>query len=141
MGMFKQYKQMRGMVQQMPAVIDQAQALQRQAQAAAQAAQGAYGTQGAYGMAGYGAVPQPAAPVDGDPRLSPIEGVTLADYARLSKIAATRGLDLNGLLALVTAQGFDPAVYQRATGAWNDRFKGDIGLATLYGRLYQEAQA
>ncbi|ROO86114.1 hypothetical protein EDD29_3677 [Actinocorallia herbida] len=148
MGMFKQMKQMVGMVNQAPAMIDQARLLQQQAQAA-QAAQAArqaqYGQAGRYGQAAQfgaqfgGMVPQPGI-AEGDPRLAPIEGVTLADYARISKFAATHGLDLAGLGGYVASLGFDPQVYHRATEAWNARFKGDMALAAHYGGLYQEAQ-
>ena len=128
MGMFKQFKQMAGVVNEMPAVLDQARALQEQALAAQMNAQA------------YAGIPQPAAPAADDPRTAPIEGVALSDYARISKVAASRGLDRAGLDQYLLSQGLDPEVYQRATAGWNDRFRGDMALATLYGRLYHEAQ-
>ncbi|WP_460305457.1 hypothetical protein [Actinocorallia aurea] len=145
MGMFKQMKQMVGMVNAAPAMIDQARQLQQQAQAAqaAQAAQygqgGQYGQAAQYGAAFGGVVPQPSI-ADGDPRLAPIEGLSLQDYARISKIAATHGFDLARLADYVASLGYDPQLYTRATEGWNARFKGDMALATHYGRLYQEAQ-
>ena len=128
MGMFKQFKQMTGVVNEMPALVNQARALQDQARAAQLNA----GT--------YAGIPQPAAPAADDPRTTPIEGIALSDYARISKVAASRGLDRAGLDQYLLSQGFDPELYQRATAGWNDRFRGDMALATLYGRFYHEAQ-
>jgi hypothetical protein len=88
----------------------------------------------------YGMIPQPATPADNDPRMLPIEGISLQEYARISKVAATRGMDVTGLAVFVAQQGIDPAVWTRATEGWNARFKGDMALATYFGRLYQEAK-
>jgi hypothetical protein len=126
MGIIKSWKQMANVAGQMPAMVNQAQQLQAQA---------AQMQNNQYGM-----VPQPAAPADNDPRMLPIEGISLREYARISKVAATRGLDVAGLAAYVTQLGIDPAVWTRATEGWNTRFKGDMTLATYFGRLYQEAQ-
>jgi hypothetical protein len=131
MGIIKSWKQMAGVAGQMPAMIDQAHQLQAQA-AQMQAAQMQNGQ--------YGQVPQPATPAGNDPRMLPIEGISLQEYARISKVAATRGLDVAGLTAYVAQQGIDPAAWTRATEGWNARFKGDMALATYFGRLYQEAQ-
>ena len=128
MGIIKSWKQMAGVAGQMPAIVNQAQQLQ------AQAAQ----MQASHMQ--YGMVPQPATPADNDPRMLPIEGISLRDYARFSKVAATRGLDVAGIAAYVAQQGIDPAAWTRATEGWNARFKGDMALATYFGRLYQEAQ-
>ncbi|MEO5873630.1 MAG: hypothetical protein ABIS86_15300 [Streptosporangiaceae bacterium] len=126
MGFIKQWKQLAGVANEMPAMMNQAQQLQAQA-AQMQAGQ-------------YGMIPQPTAPADNDPRMLPIEGVSLPLYAQISKVAATRGLDVAGLAAHVAALGHDPAAWTRATEGWNARFKGDMALATLFGRLYQEAK-
>jgi hypothetical protein len=128
MGIIKSWKQMAGVAGQMPAMMNQAQQLQAQA-AQMQASQMQYGV-----------VPQPVTPADNDPRMLPIEGISLQDYARISKVAATRGLDVAGLAGYVAQLGIDPAVWTRATDGWNARFKGDMALAAYFGRLYQEAQ-
>lgn len=76
----------------------------------------------------------------GDPRLTPIEGVTLELYAQVSKVAAARGLDRLALDAYVRSQAIDPQGWARATEGWNARFRGDMQLATQYGRCYQQAK-
>ena len=134
MGMFKQFKDMVGVVNEMPAMVQQANALQAEAARV-------YAQHGGGRYAGvYGVMPQPADLDAGDARLAPIEGVTLARYAEISKAAATYGLDQAGLAQYVTTRGYDPEVWNRAAAGWNARFHGDMQLATHFGRLYQEAQ-
>ncbi|WP_431973518.1 hypothetical protein [Micromonospora haikouensis] len=140
MGLFKQLKDMRNVVEAAPAMISEARALQQQA-SQAQAA-GGFGPGYGGGVAGYGnvAVPQPADVPPGDPRLIPIEGVGLELYARASKAAATRGLDEAGMARYAATLGVDPATWPAAVAGWNARMRGDMQLATHFGRLYQEAQ-
>lgn len=135
MGMFKQLKNLAGVAKQAPGMIEDARRLQQQTQQM-QAA----GQIGQFGGPAVMGVPQPADVAAGDPRLAPIEGVTLERYAQVSKVAATRGLDQAGLNAYVASLGIDPAVWNRATEGWNARFKGDMRLATQFGRIYQQAQ-
>lgn len=135
MGLFKQLKDMKNVVEAAPAMISEAQALQQQAMQAQ--ASGAYGF--AYGAGA--AVPQPADVPAGDPRLTPIEGVTLELYAQVSKAAATRGLDEAGMAQYAATLGVNPAIWPAAMTGWNARMRGDMQLATQFGRLYQAAQA
>ncbi|MGI8332937.1 hypothetical protein ACRYCC_23545 [Actinomadura scrupuli] len=138
MGMFKQFKDMVGMVNEAPSMIAEAQKLQQNAQQQAQQAQQFQAGAGFGGS--YAAVPQAADVAAGDPRLAPVEGVTLERYAQVSKVAATQGLDQAGLAGYVRSLGIDSVVWTRATETWNARFKGDMQLATQFGRLYQQAQ-
>jgi hypothetical protein len=137
MGMFKQFKDVVGVVNEMPAVVQQANALQAQA-AQAQAMRARTDTHYTAGV--YGTMPQSADLADGDARLAPIEGITLQRYAEVSKVAATRGLDQVGLAEYVRSRGYDPQAWARAAEGWNARFRGDMQLATHFGRLYTEAQ-
>lgn len=127
MGMFKHMKSALGVVNEMPAVMAQAQQLQQQA-LLSRANGNLYGQ------------PAPAPPIDEqDARLAPIAGVGLARYAQVSKTGATRGLDRDALAAYVRSLDITDQDWQTATEGWQARFKGDMHLAVEYGRLYQEA--
>ncbi|MBO4208121.1 hypothetical protein [Micromonospora echinofusca] len=143
MGLFKQLKDMKNVVGAAPAMIAEARALQQQAYQT-QAAAGHYAAPaaGQYGhpaMAGVG-VPQPADIPPGDLRLAPIEGVSLELYAQVSKAAATHRLDEAGMARYAATLGADPVTWPAAIDGWNARMRGDMQLATQFGRLYQNAQ-
>lgn len=142
MGLFKQLKDMKNVVNAAPAMISEARALQEQA--AQMQANGQLGYAGGPAATAPGfpgaAIPQPAEVPAGDPRLAPIEGVSLALYARVSKAAATRGLDEAGMAQYAASVGANPATWQAVMNGWNARMRGDMPLATQFGRLYQEAQ-
>jgi hypothetical protein len=76
-----------------------------------------------------------------DPRLRPIAGVSLADYAAISKAAAVQGVDAMGLVRLALFRGVvaSEAAWHEAQHGWNARMKGDTQLATQFGYLYQAA--
>jgi hypothetical protein len=130
MGLFKQMKDMKNVVAAAPDMVDQAQQMQANAQqmqtAQMQAAQA-------------GAVPGGVGgPLDAA-ALEPIAGISLEEYARLSKTIGTRGLDEAGLANYVVGQGHSVESWQAAYEGWNDRFKGNTALAVQYGNLYQQA--
>jgi hypothetical protein len=77
-----------------------------------------------------------------DPRLRPIAGVSLADYAAISKAAAVQGVDAMGLVRLALFRGVvtSEAAWHEAQHGWNARMKGDTELATQFGHLYQAAE-
>jgi hypothetical protein len=75
-----------------------------------------------------------------DPRLEPIAGVPLDQYAAISKAAATRGVDTAGLVRLALGRGVaSEAAWREAQQGWNARMRGDFQLATHFGHLYQAA--
>jgi hypothetical protein len=130
----KSIKDMKTTVAAAPGMIEQANQLAAQAQQM-QAAQQAQAAQMQAMMAGTTVGPD-------DPRLEPIAGVTLEQYAAISKAAATRGVDAAGLVDLALARGVaSEAAWQEAQEGWNARMKGDTQLATHFGHLYQAASA
>jgi uncharacterized membrane protein YdfJ with MMPL/SSD domain len=133
----KSMKDMKTMVGAAPGMIEQANQMAAQAQQMQQAQQAQVAQMQAM-QAG------PTIP-DGDPRLAPIAGVTLEQYAAISKAAATQGAahvgsDDNSLVGLALARGVESAAaWQEAYGGWNARMQGDMQLATHFGHLYQAA--
>jgi len=130
--MRKSMKDMKTMVGAAPGMIEQANQLAAQAQQMQQA-QAAQAAQMQAMQAG------PTIPA-GDPRLAPIAGITLEQYAAISKVAATQGADEGGLVRLALARGAESAeAWQEAYEGWNGRMQGDMQLATHFGHLYQAA--
>jgi hypothetical protein len=130
----KSIKDMKTMVSAAPGLVEQANQLGAQAHQV-QAAQQAQAAQMQAMMAGGTVSPD-------DPRLEPIAGVTLEQYAAISKAAATQGADAAGLVRLALARGVvSEEAWQEAQEGWNARMKGDTQLATHFGHLYQAASA
>ena len=73
-----------------------------------------------------------------DPRLEPIEGVTLALAAMAAK-AVGWSEDAAFRAQVASALGIDPAAYERAGAAWRERVAGDVVLSAFYGQLYVAA--
>ncbi|HEV7761212.1 MAG TPA: hypothetical protein VGO78_19530 [Acidimicrobiales bacterium] len=85
--------------------------------------------------------PAPTVPA-GDPRLVPIAGVTIEQYASISKAAATGGADENTLVRLALGRGVESEIaWREAYDGWNARMRRDMQLATHFGHLYQAAGA
>jgi hypothetical protein len=125
MGIFKQLKDMRNVVAAAPDMMAQAQQTSASAQAYAAQAQAAYGVPAGYGYPAPGAPAGGIAP--GDPRLTPIAGVDLTTYARISKAASQEGL---------TADGVSAEAWHEAVTGWPARMRGDMQLAVHYGTLF-----
>lgn len=134
MGVFKQIKDMKNVVAQTPAMIEQAQKMAQQAQEM-QAAQMA---------AAQAQMPQMGgAPAGGvEPALlEPIAGISLERYAQLAKSVGERKLDQAGVESFVKLQGHSPEDWQKAYDGWNARFKGNMALSVHFGNLYQQARS
>jgi hypothetical protein len=130
----KSIKDMRTTVAAAPGMIEQANQLAAQSQQL-QAAQAAQAAQMQAMTAGTTISPD-------DPRLEPIAGVTLEQYAGIAKAAATPGVDTAGLVRVALARGVaSEAAWHEAQEGWNARMKGDTRLATHFGHLYQAAGA
>lgn len=132
MGLFKQMKDLKTTVAAAPGMIDQAQQLQANAaqfQAAQAQAVAAGQVPGVMGGVG--------GPVDAA-MLEPIAGISLEEYARISKVIGTRQLDQSGIEGYVISQGHGTADWQAAYDGWNQRFKGNTALAVHFGNLYQQ---
>lgn len=54
-----------------------------------------------------------------DPLLQPINGISISDYAAVSKHAQARGVtDEAGMLVIAEEMGYDPAVFGPAIKEW-----------------------
>ncbi|MBS1195758.1 MAG: hypothetical protein H6R33_478 [Actinobacteria bacterium] len=134
MGMFKQIKDMKNVVAQTPAMVEQAQKMAQQAQQM-QAAQMAAAQAQMGQMAG-----APAGGVD-PALLEPIAGISLERYAQLAKSIGERKLDQAGVESFVKLQGHTPEDWQKAYDGWNARFKNNMALSVQFGGLYQQARS
>jgi hypothetical protein len=77
-----------------------------------------------------------------DPQLlEPIAGITLEQYAELSKAVGERKLDQAGIESFVQLRGLTPEAWQAAYDGWNERFKDNMALSVHYGNLYQQARS
>jgi hypothetical protein len=123
MGLFKGMKDMKDAVAAAPGMIDQA--TQMQASAAAM--------QSNMGMAG--GVPQPIDP--NDPILAPIAGIDLMRYAQLSKAIGHYQLKSQEQIdEYMQSGGHSPEDWQAAYDGWNERFKANMSLSTLYAQYF-----
>jgi hypothetical protein len=123
MGLFKGMKDMKDAVAGAPGMIDQAQ--QMQANAAAYQAN--------MGMAG--GVPQQIDP--NDPILAPIAGIDLMRYAQLSKAIGHYQLKSQEQIdAYMQSGGHSPEDWQAAYDGWNERFKANMSLSSLYAQYF-----
>lgn len=73
-----------------------------------------------------------------DPRLAPIEGVTMAMAAIAAK-AVGWSTDPADTARAARCLGVDPEVYERAGAAWSERVRHDVVLAAFYGQLFSQA--
>lgn len=133
MGLFQQMKDLKNVVAIAPEMVAEAQQLQ----AAAAAQYGVVAGGSAYGAPAMG-MPT-ATPIDAaDPRLAPIEGMSIETYARISKAAAA-GLERPSLLAYAAGLGVSEQAWDVASHAWTERMRGDMPLAVHFGNLYTAA--
>lgn len=129
MGMFQQMKDLKGIVAAAPTMVAEAQALQASAKQ--------YGVVAAQGAPVLG-MPT-TTPIDpADPRLAPIDGLTIEMYARVSKVSAA-GIDRASLIAYAAGLGIDEQTWDSASYAWTERMRGDMPLAVHFGNLYRSA--
>lgn len=133
MGVFKQIKDHKNVVHQMPAMAEQAQKMAEQAQQL-QAAQLAAAQAQMPQMGGTPGAVDPAL-------LEPIAGISLERYAQLARSIGERKLDQAGVESFVKLQGHSPEDWQQAYDGWNARFKGNMALSVHFGNLYQQARS
>lgn len=141
MGMMKRMKDMRDMVNAAPGMIQQAQEMGAQAQqmaaaqqAAAQAQLAAAQAQTAQG----GGFAQPGAAPTG-PDFEPIAGVSLEQFAAISKGVAAYNYDQSKLVEVAASKGVDAASWESAHQGWNDRIKANPAVAQRFNVLYRAA--
>lgn len=134
MGLFKQMKDMKNVVEQTPDMVAQAQQMGAQAQemqaaqmAAAQAAQQQQ-------MAA-----NDAAAASGEGDFSPINGVTLEQYAAVCKGLGANAADPAAAHAAAQASGISPDAWDAAAAGWGERMKGGTAVGQKFNQLYMGA--
>jgi hypothetical protein len=145
-GIFRQMKDMRDMVNAAPDLIEQAQQAGAQArqlaaaqQAAAQAQMARYGgPQAGVGQFGQAGAPfgQPGAASFGSD-FDPIDGVSLDQFVAVSKAVAAFGYDGSKLPQIAAAQGIPASSWENAAQGWNARLRANTSVAQRFSQLYR----
>jgi hypothetical protein len=143
MGIFKQIRDMKDMVNAAPGLVGQAQQMGAQAQqmaaaqrAAAQAQMAQYsgGQLGAFGQQA-GAFGQQAGPAGRD--FEPIDGVSLDQFAAVTKAVAAFNYDGSKLPGIAASKGIPAYAWETACNGWNERIKSNPAVAQRYNQLYR----
>jgi hypothetical protein len=134
MGLFKNIKDMNQMVKAAPGMIEQGQALGAQAQQMA-AAQQAAAQQQAAQAAAVAAVA--GVSTSGPGQLDPIAGVSLQQYAAVSKGLAAYNYDQTKAPLVASQHGIDAASWETATAGWNGRITNDPSVASAFNTAYR----
>ncbi|MFT4050021.1 MAG: hypothetical protein QM648_09325 [Solirubrobacterales bacterium] len=131
MGLFKQMKDMKTMVDNAPGMIDQAQQLGAQAQEM-QAAQMAAAQQAqAQQLAANDAAAQAG---EGD--FSPINGVTIEQYAAVCKQLGASAGDPAAAHSAAQGAGISADDWDAAAAGWAERMKGGTAVGQKFNQLY-----
>jgi hypothetical protein len=151
MGILKKMKVMTDMVNAAPGMVTQAQQMGAQAQqlgaqyqqmaAAQQAAMQAQMSQGAGGMQTggmQGGFAQAGADSIG-PDFEPIAGVSLDQFAGVSKAVAAFNYDPARLPEIAASKGIPAFTWESAAKGWNDRIKANPAVARRFNQLYRES--
>ncbi|HEY2308427.1 MAG TPA: hypothetical protein VGI05_21345 [Streptosporangiaceae bacterium] len=133
MGMLKRMKDMRDMVEAAPGMVAQAQQLSAQAQQMAAAQQAAYQVQ-----AGQAVGAQPGGFAEGAD-FDPIAGVSIEQFASVSKGVAAFGYDPTKLPEIAASKGISASDWQTAHQGWNERIKRNRAMAQRFNQLYRVA--
>jgi len=139
MGMMKRMKDARDVMNAAPGMMAQAQQMQQQAQemaaasqAAAQARMAAMQAQQGGGFAAPGAAPT-------GPDFEPIAGVSLEQFAAISKGVAAYNYDASKLVEVAASKGVDAGSWEAANVGWNDRIKANPAVGQRFNLLYRAA--
>jgi len=139
MGMMKRMKDMREMVNAAPDMVRQAQEMGAQAQQMAAAQQAAAQAQVTAAQAQQGGgFTQPGAAPTG-PDFEPIGGVSLEQFAAISKGVAAYNYDQSKLVEVAASKGVDAGSWDSASRGWNDRIKANPAVAQRFNLLYRAA--
>jgi len=140
--MMKRMKDMRDMVNAAPGIMQQAQEMQQQAQQMGAQAQQYAAAQQAAAQAQYAAAQgqfaQPGAAPTG-PDFEPIAGVSLEQFAAISKGVAAYNYDQSKLVEVAASKGVDAGSWEHASQGWNDRIKANPAVAQRFNVLYRAA--
>lgn len=138
MGLFKQMKDMKQAVEAAPGIVQQAQALGAQAQQFGLAQQAVAQQQAAQAQAAAA-----AAGVDttaGAPgQLAPIAGVSIEQFAAVSKGLAAHAYDQTKAPLVAAQHGIAVADWEIAMAGWNGRITADPAIGQAFNAAYQRA--
>ena len=124
-------KDMKDMVNAAPWMVAQAQQLGMQAQQMAAAQQAAMQAQ----LAQAGGVHPGAAPAG--PDFEPIDGVSLDQFAGISKSIAAFNYDQSKMPQIAASRGIPAFAWANAAQGWNDRIKRNPAVAQRFNQLYR----
>ena len=85
-----------------------------------------------------GAFQQPGLAPTG-PDFHPVAGVTLDQFAAVSKGIAACNYDRTKLAEVAASRGIDPVSWETASQGWNDRIKSSPAVARRFNQLYRES--
>ncbi len=145
MGMLKRMKDMKDMVNAAPGMVQQAQELGAQAQQMAAAHQAAAQAQlaQAQGQMGQFGGPQFGGPQAGvtpsGPDFDPVAGVTLEQFAGVSKGVAAYNYDQSKLVEVAAGHGISAQSWEEASRGWNSRVQSNPAVAQRFNQLYRES--
>ena len=129
MGLFKQMKDMKNMVAEAPAALDQANQMAANAQVMAAQQQAAATEAAARQQAAV-----TAAAVG--PDFEPINGVSIELYAEISRDLATVNYDQAQAPALANAKGVISSDWDAAVTGWNARMQTNPAVGQRFNALY-----
>lgn len=131
MGMFKQMKDLKNVVQQAPDMIDQAQQMGAQAQEMAAAQQAAAQQAVAQQQAAATAAQQA-----GGADFEPINGVSIEQYSEVAKDIAAQGGDQSKAAEVAASKGISGDDWQAAVDGWNQRMQTNPAVGQRFNALY-----
>ena len=131
MGMFKRMKDMKDMIEAAPGMVAQAQQLGAQAQQMAVAQQAAMQAQ--TGQADGAQAGTAATGAD----FEPVAGVTLEQFASVSKGVAAYGYDASKLVDVAAARGISAFTWETAQRGWNERIHRNRAVAQRFNQIYR----
>lgn len=135
MGTFKRMKDMKDMLNAAPGMVAQARQLGAQAQEMAAAQQAAMQAQ----MMQAQAMAQAPGGAETGPDFEPIAGVSLEQYAEVSKGVAAYGYDQSKLVVVATSKGIAEYDWEEAFQGWNERIKRNPAVAKRFNLAYRAA--
>ena len=138
MGIMKNFKDMKDMAAAAPGMMAQAQQMSMQAQQMAAAQQAAAQAQMAQYAQGQAAVaPGAVGPAPAGPDYEPIAGVTLEQFAAVSKGVAAFNYDASKLVEIAASRGIASYDWEQAHHGWNERIKANPAVAARFNQLYR----
>jgi hypothetical protein len=137
MGLFKQMKDMKDMVETAPERVRAGQAMGAQAQEMAAAQRAAAAAQMASVAQAASSPPSAGAPADAV-STEPIAGVSLPLYADIARDLAAYSYDQSKGVEVAASKGVSADSWTAAVGGWNERIKSDRAVAQEFNRLYTE---